>query len=31
MKRRKFLGIKATIIIAAGGVGYLLSDKSNFT
>lgn len=31
MKRRKFLGITGTTIIAASGVGYLLSDKSNFT
>jgi len=31
MKRRKFLGITGTTIIAAGSVGYLLSDKSSFT
>jgi hypothetical protein len=30
MKRRKFLGIAGGTILAAGGVGYLVSDKSNF-
>jgi hypothetical protein len=30
MKRRKFLAITGGTILASGGVGYLLSDKSNF-
>ncbi|MGF7080343.1 nitroreductase family protein [Mucilaginibacter sp. UYCu711] len=30
MKRRFFLGIAGGTIFAAGGVGYLISDKSNF-
>jgi hypothetical protein len=30
MKRRKFLGIAGCTILAAGGGGYLVSDKSNF-
>jgi hypothetical protein len=30
MKRRKFLGIAGCTILAAGGGGYLISDKSNF-
>jgi hypothetical protein len=30
MKRRKFLGIAGSTILAAGGIGYLVSDKSNF-
>ena len=31
MNRRKFLVISGTAIAAAGGAGYLLSDKHNFT
>ncbi|MGY4386596.1 hypothetical protein ACVWYN_003651 [Pedobacter sp. UYP24] len=30
MKRRKFLGISGGTILAVGGLGYLVSDKSNF-
>ncbi|MDZ4795697.1 MAG: nitroreductase [Bacteroidota bacterium] len=31
MKRRKFIAIAGGTILAAGGVGYLLSDKGNFS
>lgn len=30
MNRRNFLGFACATIITAGGVGYLLSDKSNY-
>jgi hypothetical protein len=31
MKRRKFIGLTASAVAAAAGVGYLISDKSNLT